>query len=63
VRARDVNVLFADASAAARSPALVHQGRIGEIIQARRISAAACAKEEAAGISDSMCAGTRRACG
>src|ERR1700691_1722171 len=35
VRARDVAGLFADASTGARSPALVHQGRIGEIIQAR----------------------------
>ncbi|MBZ0147780.1 MAG: AAA family ATPase, partial [Pseudorhodoplanes sp.] len=35
VRARDVQILFADASTGARSPALVHQGRIGEIIQAR----------------------------
>src|SRR5437773_2104617 len=50
VRARDVHVLFADASTGSRSPALVHQGRIGEIIQAkpeqrRRVL------EEAAGIS------------
>src|SRR6516164_7933990 len=50
VRARDVQMLFADASTGARSPALVHQGRIGEIIQAkpeqrRRVL------EEAAGIS------------
>jgi chromosome segregation protein len=50
VRARDVMTLFADASTGARSPALVHQGRIGEIIQAkpeqrRRVL------EEAAGIS------------
>jgi chromosome segregation protein len=50
VRARDVQMLFADASSGARSPALVHQGRIGEIIQAkpeqrRRVL------EEAAGIS------------
>src|SRR5215470_120037 len=49
VRARDVQTLFADASTGARSPALVHQGRIGEIIQAkpeqrRRVL------EEAAGI-------------
>ena len=49
VRARDVQLLFADASTGARSPALVHQGRIGEIIQAkpeqrRRVL------EEAAGI-------------
>src|SRR5438045_618823 len=50
VRARDVHILFADASTGSRSPALVHQGRIGEIIQAkpeqrRRVL------EEAAGIS------------
>ena len=49
VRARDVQILFADASTGSRSPALVHQGRIGEIIQAkpeqrRRVL------EEAAGI-------------
>ncbi|MCW5683466.1 MAG: AAA family ATPase [Pseudolabrys sp.] len=49
VRARDVQMVFADASTGARSPALVHQGRIGEIIQAkpeqrRRVL------EEAAGI-------------
>jgi chromosome segregation protein len=50
VRARDVSMVFADASTGSRSPALVHQGRIGEIIQAkpeqrRRVL------EEAAGIS------------
>src|SRR5262245_8123964 len=50
VRARDVMTVFADASTGSRSPALVHQGRIGEIIQAkpeqrRRVL------EEAAGIS------------
>src|SRR6478735_1957855 len=50
VRARDVQILFADASTGARSPAMVHQGRIGEIINAkpeqrRRVL------EEAAGIS------------
>jgi chromosome segregation protein len=50
VRARDVHLLFADASTGSRSPAMVHQGRIGEIIQAkpeqrRRVL------EEAAGIS------------
>ena len=50
VRARDVHILFADASTGSRSPAMVHQGRIGEIIQAgpdqrRRVL------EEAAGIS------------
>ncbi|GBF27846.1 chromosome partition protein Smc [bacterium MnTg02] len=40
VRARDVQLLFADASTGARSPALVQQGQIGEIVnskpQARR---------------------------
>ena len=30
-----MQLLFADASTGARSPALVHQGRIGEIIQAK----------------------------
>ena len=49
VRARDVQILFADASTGARSPAIVRQGQIGEIIavkpqQRRRIL------EEAAGI-------------
>ncbi|MEX2128403.1 MAG: AAA family ATPase [Xanthobacteraceae bacterium] len=49
VRARDVQLLFADASSGSRSPALVRQGQIGEIINAkpeqrRRIL------EEAAGI-------------
>src|SRR6202161_4372960 len=34
VRARDVAMLFADASTGSRSPALVPQGRICEIIQA-----------------------------
>src|SRR3981189_651328 len=35
VRARDVQILFADAATGARSPALVHQGKVGEIIQAK----------------------------
>ncbi|HYH71241.1 MAG TPA: AAA family ATPase, partial [Methyloceanibacter sp.] len=34
VRARDVRLLFEDAATGARSPALVQQGRIGEIINA-----------------------------
>jgi chromosome segregation protein len=50
VRARDVAVLFADASTGSRSPALVHQGRIGEIIQARPEQRRRVL-EEAAGIS------------
>jgi chromosome segregation protein len=35
VRARDVQLLFADAATGARSPALVRQGQIGEIISAK----------------------------
>ena len=50
VRARDITVLFADASTGSRSPALVHQGRIGEIIQARPDQRRRLL-EEAAGIS------------
>jgi chromosome segregation protein len=34
-RARDVQLLFADASSGARSPSMVGQGRVGEIINAR----------------------------
>ena len=34
VRARDVRLLFEDAATGARSPALVRQGRIGEIVNA-----------------------------
>src|SRR6201981_3593485 len=49
-RARDVAMLFADASPGSRSPALVHQGRIGEIIQARPDQRRRVL-EEAAGIS------------
>lgn len=49
VRARDIRLLFEDAATGARSPALVQQGRIGEIVgakpqQRRRIL------EDAAGI-------------
>jgi chromosome segregation protein len=50
VRARDVHILFADASTGSRSPAMVHQGRIGEIIQARPDQRRRVL-EEAAGIS------------
>jgi chromosome segregation protein len=35
VRARDVQILFADAASGARSPSLVRQGHIGEIINAK----------------------------
>ena len=49
VRARDVQILFADASTGARSPALVRQGQIGEIISAKPQSRRRIL-EEAAGI-------------
>ncbi|MEJ1157817.1 chromosome segregation SMC family protein [Prosthecomicrobium sp. N25] len=50
VRARDVQMLFADASTGARSPALVRQGQIGELIAAKPIQRRAIL-EEASGIS------------
>ncbi|MCH8168476.1 MAG: AAA family ATPase [Proteobacteria bacterium] len=50
VRARDVQVLFADASTGAHSPALVRQGQIGELINAKP-TARRRILEEAAGIS------------
>ncbi|WP_029041786.1 chromosome segregation protein SMC [Cucumibacter marinus] len=50
VRARDVQLLFADASTGARSPALVRQGQIGELIAAKPVQRRALL-EEAAGIS------------
>ncbi len=50
VRARDVQLLFADASTGARSPALVRQGQIGELIAAKPTSRRQIL-EEAAGIS------------
>jgi len=49
-RARDVQLLFADASSGARSPALVGQGRVGEIINARPEQRRRIL-EEAAGVS------------
>lgn len=50
VRARDVQLLFADASTGSRSPALVRQGQIGELIAAKP-SQRRMILEEAAGIS------------
>ena len=50
VRARDVQMLFADASTGAHSPALVRQGQIAELINARP-KARRRILEEAAGIS------------
>ncbi|MDO8359256.1 MAG: AAA family ATPase, partial [Devosia sp.] len=50
VRARDVQLLFADASTGAHAPALVRQGQIGELIAAKPQQRRALL-EEAAGIS------------
>ena len=50
VRARDVQMLFADASTGSHSPALVRQGQISELINARPTSRRMIL-EEAAGIS------------
>jgi chromosome segregation protein len=50
VRARDVQMLFADASTGAHSPALVRQGQISELINAKP-QARRRILEEAAGIS------------
>ncbi|CAN5273342.1 chromosome segregation protein SMC [soil metagenome] len=50
VRARDVQLLFADVSTGARSPALVGQGQIAELIRAKP-QARRLILEEAAGIS------------
>ncbi len=50
VRARDVQMLFADASTGAHSPALVRQGKIAELINAKP-KARRRILEEAAGIS------------
>ncbi|NQV58670.1 MAG: AAA family ATPase, partial [Alphaproteobacteria bacterium] len=49
MRARDVQLLFADAASGAHSPSLVSQGRIGEIINAKPVGRRALL-EEAAGI-------------
>lgn len=50
VRARDVQMLFADASTGSHSPALVRQGQIAELINAKP-KARRMVLEEAAGIS------------
>ena len=50
VRQRDVQLLFADASTGAHSPAMVGQGKIGELISAKPTERRALL-EEAAGIS------------
>jgi chromosome segregation protein len=49
VRAKDVQLLFADASTGARSPAMVRQGQIGEMISAKP-QARRRILEEAAGV-------------
>ena len=57
-RARDVAMLFADASTGAQSPALVRQGQISELINARP-KARRRVLEEAAGISGPLPAPAR----
>lgn len=49
VRARDVQILFADASSGSRSPSMVRQGQIGEIVGAKP-AARRRLLEEAAGV-------------
>ncbi len=49
VRARDVQLLFADGSTGAHSPAMVGQGRVGELIAAKPTARRALL-EEAAGV-------------
>jgi chromosome segregation protein len=44
-RAKDVQLLFADASTGARSPSMVGQGRIGELIQAKPQARGNCLKK------------------
>ena len=48
-RAKDVHILFADAAAGARSPAIINQGRVGAIISSKP-SDRRSLLEEAAGI-------------
>ncbi len=48
-RARDVQLLFADAASGAHSPSLVSQGRIGEVVNAKPVDRRVLL-EEAAGI-------------
>jgi chromosome segregation protein len=60
-RARDVKLLFEDAATGARSPSLVRQGQIGEIVNAkpeqrRRVL------EDAAGVAGLQPAATRPSC-
>ncbi len=47
-RAKDVQLLFADASTGARSPSMVGQGRIGELIQAKPQARRSCWKRRPA---------------
>jgi energy-coupling factor transporter ATP-binding protein EcfA2 len=61
VRARDVQLLFADASTGAHSPAMVRQGQIGELIAAKPTARRALL-EEAAGISGFIRAAMRPSC-
>jgi chromosome segregation protein len=61
VRARDVRILFEDAATGARSPALVRQGQIGELVNAKPSSAAASWRTPPASPACTA-AGTRPSC-
>jgi chromosome segregation protein len=62
VRARDVRILFEDAATGARSPALVRQGQIGELVNAKPGSAGASWRTPPASPACTAAA-TRRSCG
>ncbi len=59
VRAKDVQLLFADAATGANSPALVRQGQVSELIAAKRKIAGAFWKTRRAS-RDCMRVGTKR---
>ena len=61
VRAKDVQLLFADASTGANSPALVRQGQINELIAAKPANRRRIL-EEAAGISAYIRGVTKQNC-
>jgi len=61
VRARDVHLLFADSATGAHSTALVSQGRVGALINAKPTDRRALL-EEAAGITGLHSAGTKPSC-
>ncbi len=61
VRAKDVHILFADAAAGARSPAIINQGRVGALISSKPSDRRACWKKPP-GSAACMRAATRPSC-